>query len=123
MKSAQNNNRKSKKNRNKERETKVQQQNQVNNQAQAATAPHKRQHQQQQQDNGTAMTPKDPRNSDSNSNLAGRKIHTWPNDTVLVTGDSIISGLRENKFDGHGKIKVRSYQNSFCVYQLMMLEI
>ena len=108
VKSAQNNNRKSKKKRNKERETKAQQQEQINNQAQAATAPHKQQHQ-QQQDNGTAVTPKVPANSDSNSNQAGRKIHTWPNDTVLVTGDSIISGLRENKFHGPGKIKVRSF--------------
>ena len=108
VKSAQNNNRKSKKKRKKERETKVQQQEQINNQAQAATAPHKQQHQ-QQQDNGTAETPKVPANSDSNSNQAGRKIHTWPSDTVLVTGDSINSGLRENKFDGPGKIKVRSF--------------
>ena len=108
MKSAQNNNRKSKKKRNKERETKAQQQEQINNQTQAATAPHKQQHQ-KQQDNGTAVTPKVPANSDSNSNKAGRKIHTWPNDTVLVTGDSIISGLRENKFDGPGKIKVGSF--------------
>ena len=109
VKSAQNNNRKSKKKRNKERETKAQQQEKICNQAQSATAPCKQQQQQQQQNNGKAVTPRDSANSDSNSNQAGRKIHTWPNDTALITGDSIISGLRENKFDGPGKIKVRSF--------------
>ena len=109
VKSALNNNRKSKRKRNKERESKAQQQDQINNQALSATAPCKLQQQQQLQDNGTAVTPKDPANSESSSNQAGRKIHTWPNDTALATGDSIISGLREKKFDGPGKIKVRSF--------------
>lgn len=48
-------------------------------------------------------------NRDSKRNQTGRKVQTWPKDTILITGDSIISGLREHKFVGLGNKKVRSF--------------
>ena len=48
-------------------------------------------------------------NADGQSITDERKAHPWPKGTILITGDSIISGIEENKFTGLTEVKVRSF--------------
>ena len=48
-------------------------------------------------------------NADGQSITGEGKAHPWPKGTILITGDSIISGIAEKKFTGPTKVKVRSF--------------
>jgi len=48
-------------------------------------------------------------NADGQSITSEGKAHPWPKGTILITGDSIISGIGEKKFTGPTKVKVRSF--------------
>ena len=48
-------------------------------------------------------------NADGQSITGEGKAHPWPKGTILIAGDSIISGIAEKKFTGPTKVKVRSF--------------
>ena len=41
--------------------------------------------------------------------IAASTIHEWPQNTILVTGDSILNGLEENRLNKKLKVKVRAF--------------
>ena len=47
----------------------------------------------------------------SNNNNKNDDVHIWPKDAVLVTGDSILNGLEENRMRniGNHSVKIRAF--------------
>ena len=41
--------------------------------------------------------------------IAASTIHEWPQNTILVTGDSILNGLEENRLNKKLKVEVRAF--------------
>ena len=45
----------------------------------------------------------------SKNNIGASTIHEWQHNTILVTGDSILNGLEENRLNKKLKVKVRAF--------------
>ena len=43
---------------------------------------------------------------------SSRRVHLWPEDTVLVAGDSLLGGVKEHKLSARRKIKVRPFSGA-----------